>query len=64
MMVITLSSRPKESLNEKYLSTAGSFSENKCSIEKSIVRLGMNSAQNIVIPKIPYNVGFGLLIII
>ena len=60
--IVIISFEKKE--DQIFLFTQKFVSENKCSIEKSIVRLGMNSAQNIVIPKIPYNVGFGLLIII
>jgi hypothetical protein len=48
------------SLNEKYLSTAGSFFEKRCSIVKSILRFGMNKAQSTVIPPIVVRVFLGL----
>ena len=44
---------------EKYLSTAGSFFEKRCSIVKSILRFGMNRAQIAVIPPIIVRVFFG-----
>ena len=64
MIVITLSSLPKSFLKEKYSFTAGSFWENKCSIEKSIVSLGINKVNTIVNPRIPLSVIFGLSMIL
>ena len=55
MRVKTLSSRPNSSRKEKYFSTLGSFFENKCSIEKSILRFGMKKDQNNVIIKTSIN---------